>query len=76
MQALRARHLPSTRETTPFLLHTLAYTLSRLFSTNILFILSGAFVGLEQIIARRNNKGVSWLVPASGLPLLVSDLPS
>jgi ATP-dependent Clp protease ATP-binding subunit ClpX len=34
--------------------------LKRIFitSTNILFILSGAFVGLEQIIARRSNKGV------------------
>lgn len=28
-------------------------------STNILFILSGAFVGLENIISRRIGKGVS-----------------
>ena len=35
-------------------------------TTNILFIASGAFNGLEKIIGRRNNEKVKWLFQMRG----------
>ena len=35
-------------------------------TTNILFIASGAFNGLEKIIGRRNNEKVKWLFQMCG----------
>lgn len=45
-------------------------------TSNILFVLSGAFVGLEQIINRRIGKGVGVVltVPAVLLLILYSQL--
>ena len=35
-------------------------------TTNILFIASGAFNGIEKIIGRRNNEKVKWLFQMCG----------